>query len=181
MTAARGPKYQRFKITPVIKGYSMTDMLVKILNLPDVHTMIEEQKKNGIDIRRPLAPEEHRLVTWVRKIFGDAWADECEVAFSNKPVSCFIATNEGEVIGFACYDATCKNFFGPVGVIESYRGKGIGKVLLLSCLHAMAEEGYAYAIIAYADKDNSEFYSKTTGAKVIEGSTPGIYRGVLWY
>ena len=55
--------------------------------------------------------------------------------------------DQKEIVGFACYDATCMNFFGPTGVKESERGKGVGKALLLAALHAMKEQGYAYAII----------------------------------
>ena len=29
---------------------------------------------------------------------------------------CFIATENGKLIGFACYDATAKGFFGPIGI-----------------------------------------------------------------
>jgi len=114
---------------------------------------------------------------WVRQTFGAAWASECEVAFSNHPVSCFIAVEDSKIIGFACYDATCKDFFGPEGVSEAARGRGIGKTLLLSCLHAMIAQGYAYAIIGGAGP--VDFYAKTTGAVIIEGSVPGIYRGML--
>ena len=67
--------------------------------------------------------------------------------------------------------------FGPVGVRADYQGRGIGKALLLTCLHAMAVEGYAYAVIAGAGP--TEFYAKVVGATVIEGSEPGIFRDPL--
>jgi ribosomal protein S18 acetylase RimI-like enzyme len=152
-------------------------MLVKLYTLPDVAPLIESHKVAGVDIRRAIPPEKHVVVNWVRQTFGAGWASECEVAFSNHPVSCFIAVEQERIIGFACYDATCKDFFGPEGVSEAARGRGIGKVLLLSCLHAMAAQGYAYAIIGGAGP--VEFYARTTGATVIEGSVPGIYRGML--
>jgi predicted N-acetyltransferase YhbS len=113
----------------------------------------------------------------VRDTFGQAWASECDVAFSHHPVSCLIATEGGRIVGFACYECTCKNFFGPTGVSESKRGLGIGKALFLACLHAMASDGYAYAIIGGAGP--REFYAKTAGATTIEGSSPGVYRDFL--
>jgi predicted N-acetyltransferase YhbS len=58
-------------------------------------------------------------------------------------------------------------------VDEARRGQGIGKALFLSCLHAMAANGYAYAIIGSAGP--ADFYAKTVGAVEIEGSSPGIY------
>jgi GNAT superfamily N-acetyltransferase len=155
----------------------MPDMLVKLYALPDVAPLVESQRALGVDIRRAIPPEKHLVVNWVRTIFSEGWASECEVSFSHHPVSCFIATQNESLIGFACYDATCKGFFGPEGVSEDARGRGIGKVLLLKCLHAMAEVGYGYAIIGWAGP--VEFYAKAVGAVVIEGSSPGIYRGML--
>jgi len=153
----------------------MQDLLVKLYNLPDIAPIIENHKAAGIEIRKPIAPEKHIIVPWVRKEFNDAWADECEAAFSNHPVSFFIAVKDEKIIGFSCYDATYKDYFGPIGVSEEFRKQGIGKVLLLSCLHAMAEEGYAYAIIPTG---SFEFYKKVVDTTQIEGSDP-IYRGNL--
>lgn len=155
----------------------MADMLVKLYSLPSVSETLREHRAKGIDIRRALAPEKHLVVEWVRQSFGDRWASECEVSFSNHPVSCYVAVENQRLAGFACYDAACKNFFGPMGVNESVRGKGIGKVLLLQCLHAMAAQGYAYAIIGGTGP--VDFYAQTVGAVEIPDSTPGIYRGLL--
>lgn len=81
------------------------------------------------------------------------------------------------MIGFACYEATCRNFFGPTGVGQEARGKGVGTALLLACMHAMKADGYAYAIIGSAGP--VDFYAQTLGAVKIENSTPGIYKGML--
>ena len=155
----------------------MPDMIVKLYDIPELEPEIKKLREAGIEIRRAIAPEKHIVVKWVSDSFGEAWASECQVAFSNHPVSCYIAIENGKIIGHACYDATCKNFFGPTGVNESCRGKGVGKALLLACLHSIAAGGYAYSIIGGAGP--VEFYSRTVGAIVIEGSTPGIYGGML--
>jgi hypothetical protein len=89
-----------------------------------------------------MAYEKDAVVGWVKTQFGPAWASECDVAFSNRPISCYIATQNGVIVGFACYDSTCRGFFGPIGLIEAMRGHGIGRVLLLSCLASMAGMGY---------------------------------------
>lgn len=155
----------------------MPDMLVKLYDLPDFSQLIKGLEEENIVIRRVLPPEKHIVVNWVEDNFNQGWASECEVAIVNKPASCFIAVYNKEVLGFACYDATCKDFFGPTGVTESARGKGIGKALLLTSLKALKEMGYAYAIIGGAGP--TEFYQKICGAIVIEDSTPGIYRDML--
>ncbi|MFH1148573.1 MAG: GNAT family N-acetyltransferase [Pseudomonadota bacterium] len=155
----------------------MPDMLVKLYGLPQLFLYCEGLERDGIEIRRALVPEKSIIVKWVRESFFSAWADECEMTFSNKPVSCHIALRQRELVGFACYDAVCRNFFGPSGVATTCRRSGIGKGLLLSCLHSMKEKGYAYAIIGGVGP--AEFYQKSVGAVLIEGSDPGIYGGML--
>lgn len=156
----------------------MPDLLVRLYDLPVAAPELERLAGRGIVIRRAMAYEKHAVVQWVKHRFGPGWADECDVAFTRVPVSCFIATDSGNITGFACHDVTCLNFFGPFGVDEKNRGFGIGKALLLSCLNAMATKGYAYAIIGGAGP--TEFFVKAVGALPIAGSTPGIYRDRLF-
>jgi hypothetical protein len=68
----------------------MPDMLVKLYDLPDVVPYLENLKAYGIEVRRALAPDKNKIVTWVSDTFGDRWTGECDVAFCSKPVSCFI-------------------------------------------------------------------------------------------
>jgi GNAT superfamily N-acetyltransferase len=155
----------------------MPDMLVKLYELPDLEPILAEQRAAGVDIRRAIAPEKHVVVEWAREHFSETWASECDVAFTNHPVSCYIAVENEQLLGFGCYEATCKDFFGPTGVLESTRGRGIGKALLIVCLHALREMGYGYAVIGGAGP--TQFYEKTVGAVIIPDSTPGVYRGLL--
>ena len=128
-------------------------------------------------IRRALPPEKHVVISWVRQTFSAAWASECEIAFWRQPVSCFVAVREQTLCGFAAYEATCRNFFGPLGVHADYRSKGLGAALLLCALHAMSAEGYAYAIIGGVGP--AAFFERTVGAVEITNSSPGVYRGLL--
>jgi|SRR4051812_23888727 GNAT superfamily N-acetyltransferase len=153
------------------------DLLVKLYDLPDPAPVLKKLRKRGIDVRRALAPEKNLVVDWVRGSFSKAWACETEVAFSRLPITCFIAVDDGTVLGFACYDATCKNFFGPTGVEPDYRRGGVGAALLITSLLAMAADGYAYAIIGGVGP--VDYYKKIVDAIEIPRSTPGIYRGML--
>lgn len=63
----------------------------------------------------------HTVVTYVRTVFLEAWGSECDVAFSHQPPRSFIAVHDEEIVGFACYNATCWGFFGPLGVSEAFR------------------------------------------------------------
>lgn len=155
----------------------MPDMLVKLYELPSDDSLLEELASQGIAVRRAMAPDKFRVVPWVQQHAGLSAAGECDVCFANRPVSCFIAARGAAILGFACYDATCKDFFGPTRVLDSEQGKGIGKALLLRSLRAMREEGYAYAIIGGVGP--AAFYEKAAGAVLIDGSTPGVYRDFL--
>jgi predicted N-acetyltransferase YhbS len=153
------------------------DMLVKLYDLPHSGAALERMDEQGIHIRRALAPEKHKIAAWVRENFGEGWASEAEIGFARQPISCFIAVKEGRIVGFACHDATCRNFFGPTGVAPEVRKGGVGTALLFACLEAMRQQGFGYAIIGGAGP--TAYYAKAVGAVPIEGSEPGVYRGLL--
>lgn len=146
----------------------MPDMLANLLEITDYHMEVEQLKKEGIEIFRAIAPDKFRIVEWVREHSTRNAAGECDVCFANRPISCFIAAKGSKILGYACYNATAPDFFGPTKVLEEYQGKGIGKALLLRSLHAMREEGYQYAMIGGVGP--VKFYEKCVGAVVIESS-----------
>ena len=152
-------------------------MLVKLYALPDSRPAYDRLQQAGITMRRALAPEKHKVTAWVRETFSEAWASETDVAFSRQPVSCFIAVKQKKILGFACYDAACRNFFGPTGVDPQVQKGGIGKALLFACLEDIKHQGFGYAIIGSVGP--AEFYEKAVGAVAIADSAPGIYRGLL--
>jgi GNAT superfamily N-acetyltransferase len=155
----------------------MTDMLVKLYNLPESGTSISNFVAPEIKIRKPMGSEKSLIVRWVRENFGESWACEMEITFSRIPLSCYVAQQDQKMVGFACYDAAALGYFGPTGVTESSRGRGIGKALLLACLLEMKRKGYGYAIIGWAGPQ--EFYEKAVGAMAIPDSTPGIWKDWL--
>lgn len=155
----------------------MADMLVNLLKLPDNTQDVQRLEGEGILIRRVQPYELSILRRFIIENFNEGWADEAMSAFAHQSATCFIATHEKKIIGFAAYECTRRNFFGPTGVKETYRGKDIGKALLIASMHAMLEMGYAYAIIGGVGP--AEFYSHCVGATLIPDSTPGIYVDML--
>ena len=155
----------------------MTDLLVKLYDLPEYSALKKQLERKGYIFKRAIAPEKTFVRQWVQKHFSILWADEVDVAFSRQPVSCIVAIKNKEIAGFVCFETTSKNFFGPTGVQEKYRGEGLGKLLLFLAMDAMKEMGYTYAIIGGAGP--VDFYVKTVGAIPIPGSTPGIYQNLL--
>ncbi len=153
------------------------DMLVKLYDIPD-ETGCGKLGEKGVLIKRALAPDREAILRFVTETFGKGWGGECACALSHTPASCYIAVSQKQVVGFACFDSTAPDFFGPTGVSKDFRGKGIGRALLLKCLHSMKEEGYAYAVIGDTD-EASPFYEKAVDAIPIPDSYPGIYRSMI--
>lgn len=157
--------------------FIMVDMLVRLYDLPDFGDLPKRLKDEGIIIKRAIGPEKHLLEEWCKCNFTEHAASEISVGMSRSPFGVFIAVIENKPIGYACYDATAKGFFGPTGVLKEHRSKGIGKALLLTTLAAMYEDGYAYAIIGSVGP--KDFYVKNCRAIEIPNSTPGIYANMI--
>jgi len=147
----------------------MPDLLVNLLTLPPR----EAESDPSFVVRRAQPFELTPVRQFIATQFSLAWADETSVGFANKPVSVYIATSRGEIVGFAAYECTRRAFFGPTGVVEEMRGRGVGRALLLAALWGLRELGYVYAIIGGAGP--VRFYQKEVGAIVIPDSEPGIY------
>ena len=133
----------------------MTDMLVKLYDLPETLSTFSNLVAPDITIRKPIGTEKSLAVKWVRENFEEGWATEMEVSFSRSPTSSYIAQQGRNMVGFACYDTAALGLFGPMGVIE----------------------GYGYAVIGWAGPQ--DFYAKIAGAVAIPDSTPGIWKNWL--
>ena len=99
----------------------MHDMLVTLYALPSLEPAVAACAARGVAIRRALAPEKPPVLDWVRAHFASS-AAEVETAFAQVPATCFIAVRDDTLLGFACYDVTCRNFFGPEGVSRMSAG-----------------------------------------------------------
>jgi GNAT superfamily N-acetyltransferase len=153
----------------------MADLLVKLYELN-----VSPVDVPGVTFRRPMPHEMGVVRQWIVRGFSEGWGDEFACSFKSFPVTSFIALRNDALIGFATYEVACRGYFGPTGVLESERGKGIGKELLIRSMIGLRELGYAYAIIGAVGPTG--FYERTLGAFPIPGSTPGAYpsRRIAW-
>jgi len=152
----------------------MPDMLVRLYDLPDPLPFFKRAEDAGVAVRRAEPWDRMRLRAFAREHFGDLWAVEADRCFHHTPITGYLAVLDGEIAGFAVYECTRRDYFGPTGVREDLRGQGIGAALLLRCMESMQEAGYAYAIIGGVGP--AAFYEKTVGAFVIPGSEIGVYQ-----
>ena len=155
----------------------MIDMLVRLYEMPATREVYARVESQGIILRRARAYERHIVAAWAGEYFSPKWESEVKIAFSRQPVTCFIATRDKEILGFACYETTARGFYGPTGVSEAARGTGIGKALLFKSMESLKDLGYVYGVIGGVGP--REFYEKACGAIEIPGSDPSIYTDIL--
>ena len=155
----------------------MPDMLVNLLRLPPVDEALSELRTAGVVVRRAQPWELTQVREFVTEHFKRAWADEISGGLVRQPATVFVALRAGRLVGFAAYECTRKNFFGPTGVMEEERGRGVGRGLLLAALGGLRELGYAYAVIGGVGP--AAFYERAVGARLIPDSDPGVYADPL--
>ncbi len=170
----------------------MSDMLVKLYNLPPLQPALDAIAPMHIQIRPARVGEETQIMPWIAQHFNPGWENGVVYAIHRSPCSLFIAIEKQppdpvradpyglppeKLVGFACYDSSNRGMFGPMGVHPRYEGRGIGTALLLTALHAMWNENYAYAVIGWAGP--VDWYASRVGATLIPDSEPGPFRGRL--
>ena len=155
----------------------MSDMLVNLTILDRYTQDLPDLNKEGINVRRAMPYDRTHILEFVNKHFGAGWASEVQMSFSQHPVTCYIATYESSIVGFAAFECTSRDYFGPTGVDEAFRKRGIGQLLLVRSMQALREMGYAYAVIGGAGPQ--DFYKRCVGAILIEDSSPGVYVDML--
>lgn len=144
----------------------------------DLYQPIINEVDNKYTIKRVLSPNSDAVLDFISTHFSKGWVSEAKAGLYNNNPTCFIAVDSNNIIGFACYDATAKGYFGPTGVDEAYRGQSVGKALLLHTLTAMRYDGYGYAIIGGVKPMTRKFYAKSSGAVAIENSK-NIYQRMI--
>jgi len=161
MVGARGPLYFFSGLDPryteaflflTVRGYEKVgDSFYLSVNLreplPDYGDIVERLAGEGITFHRPALAEKAEVQQWLLETFGEGWSYETGLAFREGKVTVWIARAEGRICGFAASNATGRDYFGPIGVSEEFRRKGIGRVLLVKCLRDMQEDGRASAWI----------------------------------
>jgi GNAT superfamily N-acetyltransferase len=121
----------------------------------------------GYYITRAKQEDMGATINFIKQHHAGFWPVETGLAFKNDPATVFIAKDQaGIVVGFAAHSITFPGSFGPTGVLESLRGKGLGGALLKWCAYDMKQANIVEMIIRWVEGDTMKFYSKSIGARV---------------
>jgi hypothetical protein len=104
-------------------------------------------------------------------MLGEGWEDDFVCYFKSFTVTSFVSLRNDAVVGFVTYVSTSRGYFSQTGVLESERGKAIGKELLVRSLVGLREPGYACAIIGAAGP--TDFNGKKVGGRSRFPAPPG--------
>ena len=129
----------------------------------DVQDAESALAERGFVVRRAKPADRPLLHRFNTQEFSVPWAHETDRAFTNRPISVYIAESErGMPAGFAAYCAGYRRF-GPMGTRRDARGFGLGKVTLLKSLQGMRDEfGIDQAVIPWVGP--VDFYARVCGA-----------------
>ncbi|MFQ3282731.1 GNAT family N-acetyltransferase [Reinekea sp.] len=150
----------------------MSDMLISLQHLPTTPTL-----PNGYTMDTAKPWDSQAIVEWVGKHFVPEWSSEVLCGVSGHPAKVLVIRKENNIVGFAGYDITFPGFFGPTGVLESERGLGLGKVLLIESMHRLKHLGYVYAFIG--SPGPVDFYQKVLGGLLLPESIQDGYSAPL--
>jgi mycothiol synthase len=136
-----------------------------------VHTAAPEWvREKELELRGKVVVEPFRpqlilpLLAWMRQEFAGDWQRFAREAMTRitlgefRPDNLWIAHEDGKVLGYCQHDNAGR--FGPFGVSESERGRGIGAVLLFKCLEAMRSKGLHNAWFLWTDDKVAKLYAQ---------------------
>lgn len=154
------------------------DFLVNLYDM-EKKDISEKLKANGIVVCRALSPDRGKVLDFMRDNYSQGWVSETANAFTNNPISAYIAVKDHEIVGVACYDATAKGYFGPIGVKPGLKGAGIGQALLYATLDGMREAGYGYGIIGWMDEAVNFYEACVKGFRIPDSDPDKTLYGTL--
>lgn len=133
-------------------GNELQDMVVP----EKVNKKIEDLKDEGIIFQDFKKKYTYSLLNFLRGEFPGDWAPTIVDKIKNKTEDeIVIAIKDDEVLGYCQFEGA---HFGPFGVSEKLRGKGIGSILFWKVVEKMKESGKHFIWLAWTGGDAARFY-----------------------
>jgi len=165
------PRYTALITLVESRGYKRqrdnVNMTVDLNKAPLETVSLEELlfEKHGILVHRATEKDRSSLSEFIKKEFP-LWIKEVSNSYKRIPIAVHIALLNDKIIAFSGYSGNNigMGWFGPMGTTSTYRGKGIGGILLKRCLKDLRNQGFCEAIIPWVGPIG--FYFKEVGAEV---------------
>lgn len=129
---------------------------------PEILELEQRRAQEGFAVR-PVRPSDlPELMPFIAQRFGWDWfrfAQDylLELFGPGSDEICFlVATQQGRIVGY-CQQK--RERFGPFGVADELRNKGIGRLLLFRCLATMLTQGFHCAWFLWTGQDAARLYS----------------------
>ncbi len=130
----------------------------------EINALAEKREhEDGITIQPVTSADLPDVMPFITKHFGWDWyrhAQEYLLDYfggSPRRICFLVARQHGEVVGY-CQQRDER--FGPFGVREDRRSKGIGRLLLFRCLAMMSAQHVFYAYFLWTGEDAARLYSQ---------------------
>lgn len=118
---------------------------------------------SGYRLLNATEQDQSALMEFIESKFSLSWAKEILPALQDSNGAfCSLIKRNDEILGFAAMHATNPNWFGPMGVKTSERGKGLGRALLHPVFTQLHREKTNQIILPWVN-DKVGFYEKALG------------------
>lgn len=153
------PFFQRYGFEPSIEVIGMTGSILD-LRIPDEVIGCEERLRDeGISVQLLESKYTFAFLSFLETHFpGDwpfvAWMKLIQGAELDEFLT---GLHDGQVVGYAQYEG---EHFGPFGVSEALRGKGLGSVLFYRTVQQMKAKGCRHIWVAWTHGQAARFYER---------------------
>ena len=135
------------------RGYRTTERRESLVaSWTDTEAPNTEEAQRGVPSDLAWLPEA------VARRFSDSWASEVDIALRMDRASVWYLGARTDLLGFAVNSLWARNAFGPMGVAESQRGRGLGAALLVRALRDLRVRGVERCVVAWIGP--KEFYDR---------------------
>ncbi len=124
-------------------------------------TVIPSDSAVSPDVFRVPCRDTANVVEWIADVFARGWAHEAQRAANHDAL--FVARDRnGQFTGFAAHSGNnvAWGTFGPVGVISSARGAGLGQRLSLAALSDLHHRGHERVTVPWVAASTVPFYAR---------------------
>ncbi len=144
-----------------------SEAIEMVLNSNEYEPSIIETKGNiGLEIYS--SKIEKQILDFMKKNFNADWYYRVlSVIEHGDPEQVSVARFNEEIVGFSMFSGPEGDMwyypgerFGPFGVAEEYRGKGIGTLLLIQTLNMMKGRGIQSAFFKWTDENAGRLYKR---------------------